>query len=380
MELSQSIWTNPSMYLAAERPEDPVVFFAPAILRETARRFLDGFPGMVTFAVKSNPDPVVIESLDAAGVQGYDVASVREIELIARHAPGAAMHYNNPVRSRSEIARAVSLGVRSFSVDSGTELEKLGELVPAGAEISVRFKLPVQGAAYDFGAKFGATVEDASVLLARARALGFVPSLTFHPGTQCTDPCAWDAYIRAAARIADEADVRVSRLNVGGGFPSHRLAGLAPRLEEIFALIDRVTGEAFGDARPDLVCEPGRGLVADAFSLAAQVRAVRDGRHVFLNDGVYGALSELPLIGPITRVEVHDGMGGRRTGEAVDRPVFGPTCDSVDRLPGPLPLPCDMEEGDWVVFHGLGAYSTATATGFNGFGALKVATVLGLAG
>jgi ornithine decarboxylase len=190
MELSHSIWTNPSMYLAVERPDDPVIFFAPAVLRETAQRFLDGFPGMVTFAVKSNPDPVVIESLHAAGVQGYDVASVREIELVARHAPGAAMHYNNPVRSRAEIARAVDLGVRSFSVDSASELEKLGELVPAGTEVSVRFKLPVKGAAYDFGAKFGATAEDAAVLLARAAALGFVASLTFHPGTQCCDPAA----------------------------------------------------------------------------------------------------------------------------------------------------------------------------------------------
>jgi ornithine decarboxylase len=333
---------------------------------------------MVTFAVKSNPDPVVIESLAAAGMRGYDVASVCEIELVRRHAPGAAMHYNNPVRSRAEIACAVALGVRSFSVDSASELEKLGELVPSGAEVSVRFKLPVKGAAYDFGAKFGATSEDAGVLLARAAALGFVASLTFHPGTQCTDPGAWDAYIRAAARIADEAGVQVARLNVGGGFPSHRICGEAPRLEEIFALIDRVTGEAFGDARPALVCEPGRGLVAEAFSLAAQVRAVRDGQHVFLNDGVYGGLSELPLIGRMDRVEVHDRTGARRKGEAVDRPVFGPTCDSVDRLPGPLPLPCDMEEGDWVVFHGLGAYSIATNTPFNGFGAMKIATVLGL--
>ena len=379
MELSQSIWVRPSEYLASQRPEDPVIFFAPMVLQATARRFLTGFPGLVTFAVKSNPDVAVIENLDAAGVRGYDVASVWEIELVARHAPGAAMHYNNPVRSRGEIARAVELGVRSFSVDSGSELEKLGELVPEGAEVSVRFKLPVKGAAYDFGAKFGATAEHAGLLLAQVQALGFVPSLTFHPGTQCTDPMAWDAYIRAAARIGAEAGVRVARLNVGGGFPSHRVRGEMPRLEDIFALIDRVTGEAFGDHRPELVCEPGRAMVADAFSLAAQVRGVRDGAHVFLNDGIYGGLAELPLIGLIDRVEVRGAEGAVRDGTAVERIVFGPTCDSLDRLPGMLPLPSDMEEGDWVVFHGLGAYSTATVTRFNGFGALRVATVLDLA-
>ncbi|MGR3755837.1 MAG: type III PLP-dependent enzyme, partial [Tranquillimonas sp.] len=215
MGLSKTIWANPSEFLAKEQPDHPVLFFSPAILQATARRFVDGFPGLVTYAVKSNPDEMVIVNLDAAGIRGYDVASIFEIELIRRAAPGAAMHYNNPVRSRDEIARAVELGVRSFSVDSHSELAKLAEIVPAGAEIAVRFKLPVKGAAYDFGAKFGATADQATALLARTAELGFVPSLTFHPGTQCTDPMAWDAYIRTAAQIAADAGVRLSRLNVG---------------------------------------------------------------------------------------------------------------------------------------------------------------------
>lgn len=378
MELSHAIWARPSEYLLVEKPDNPVMFFAPSVLHKTARRFLSGFPGLVTYAVKSNPDPVVVENLVAAGVRGFDVASVAEIELVARHAPGAAMHYNNPVRSRSEVARAVELGVRSYSVDSVSELSKLAGMVPSGAEISVRFKLPVNGAAYNFGAKFGATVELATDLLRRVSELGYVPSLTFHPGTQCTDPMAWDAYIRTAALIGRDAGVRVRRLNVGGGFPAHRLRGEMPQLENIFALIDRVTGEAFGEARPDLVCEPGRGMVAEAFSLAVRVRAIRDGAHVFINDGVYGGLAELPLIGIIDRVEVFGPNGRPRKGDRIPRTVFGPTCDSVDRLPGELPLPHDMAEDDWVVFYGLGAYSTATLTQFNGFGALKVATVLEL--
>lgn len=379
MGLSKTIWSKPTELLRVQQPDNPVLFFAPAVLQETARRFLLGFPGLVTYAVKSNPDEMVIQNLDAAGIRGYDVASIHEIELIRRLAPGSAMHYNNPVRSRAEIARAVQLGVRSYSVDSRSELAKLVEIVPAeGAEISVRFKLPVNGAAYNFGAKFGATAELAAELLREVACAGFTPSLTFHPGTQCTDPMAWDAYIRTAAEIAREAGVRIARLNVGGGFPAHRLSDLAPELEAIFALIERVTGEAFGADRPALVCEPGRGLVAEAFSLATRVRAVRDEAHVFLNDGVYGGLSELPLIGPIDRVEVVDLDTRPRAGVRVPRIVFGPTCDSVDRLPGELPLPADIEEGDYVIFHGLGAYSTATNTRFNGFGEMEIATTLSL--
>ncbi|TGD63584.1 type III PLP-dependent enzyme [Tabrizicola sp. WMC-M-20] len=379
MGLSKTIWTNPTEFLRVEQPENPVLFFAPTVVQAAARRFIDGFPGMVTYAVKSNPSDEMIENLSAAGVRGYDCASGFEIDLIRRLAPDAAIHYNNPVRARHEIAYAVTRGVKSYSVDSRSELDKLIEMVPAeGTEISVRFKLPVAGAAYNFGAKFGATAEVAVDLLKLVAEAGFIPSITFHPGTQCTDPAAWEAYILEAAEIARKAGVTIARLNVGGGFPNHRLHGVMPQLEETFALIDRVATEAFGTDRPLLICEPGRALCGDAFTLAARVKAVRDDSHIFLNDGVYGTLTELPLIGVIDRMEVLSGTGEKRVGEEVPRIIFGPTCDSVDRLPGDIPLPGDIAEGDFVIVHGMGAYSTVTNSRFNGFGDLSVATVLSL--
>ncbi|OYW56596.1 MAG: ornithine decarboxylase [Rhodobacterales bacterium 12-65-15] len=380
MGLSKTIWTNPTEYLRTQSPENPVLFFAPAVAQAAARRFIDGFPGMVTYAVKSNPGEAMVENLAAAGIRGYDCASPFEIALIRRLTPDAAIHYNNPVRSRAEIAFAVAEGVKSYSVDSASELAKLVDMVPVdGTEISVRFKLPVSGAAYNFGAKFGATSELAVDLLKTVADAGFIPSLTFHPGTQCTDPTAWEHYIREAALIADRAGVTIARLNVGGGFPSHRLTAIVPQLEATFALIDRVATEAFGTNRPLLVCEPGRALCGEAYSLAARVKAVRDGTHVFLNDGVYGALTELPMIGVIDRMQVLSSEGAVRKGQSQPRIVFGPTCDSVDRLPGELPLPADLAEGDFVIWHGMGSYSTVTNTRFNGFGDLQMATVLGLA-
>lgn len=379
MGLSKTIWASPSEFLRQSRPENPVLFFAPTVLQATARRFIDGFPGLVTYAVKSNPDEIVIQNLVAAGIQGFDVASPAEIEMIRRLAPEAALHYNNPVRARHEITFAVAQDVRSYSVDSKTELAKLIEIVPAdGREISVRYKLPVQGAAYNFGAKFGATVELAAELLKTVADAGFTPSLTFHPGTQCTDPMAWDSYLRAGAEICRLAGVKAHRLNVGGGFPNHRLHSEVPQLDAIFALIDRVATEAFGDDRPALVCEPGRGLVGDAFASAACVKAVRDGNHVFLNDGTYGNLLEMPMIGNVDRVSVVAPDGEHRTAAPVARTIFGPTCDSVDRLPGELPLPGDIAEGDYVMFYGMGAYTLATNTRFNGFGNVAIVTVLSL--
>ena len=182
MRAVTQIWKNPSDYLRANQPENPVLFFAPSVLYAQARLFVTGFPGLVTYAVKSNPQEMVIENLWMAGVTGFDVASPVEIRKVHAIAPTAKMHYNNPVRTPSEIAVAVACGVVSYSVDSATELDKLIAHVPAtDTEITVRFKLPVAGAAYNFGAKFGATVEFAAQLLARVRDAGFIPSLTFHP-------------------------------------------------------------------------------------------------------------------------------------------------------------------------------------------------------
>jgi ornithine decarboxylase len=379
MGLSKTIWTNPTEFLRNQQPENPVLFFSPSAVQSAARRFIDGFPGMVTYAVKSNPGEEVVENLAAAGVRGYDCASPFEIDLIRRLAPDAAIHYNNPVRSLAEIRHAVEKGVKSWSVDSKSELAKLIAHVPAqDCEIAVRFKLPVSGAAYNFGAKFGATVELATELLKTVAESGFIPSITFHPGTQCTDPAAWEAYIRTAAVIARDAGVTIARLNVGGGFPSHRLNGVMPQLEATFALIDKTATEAFGDNRPLLICEPGRALCGDAFTLAARIKSIRDDAHVFLNDGVYGSMVELPMIGMIDRIEVMDIDGHKRKGEIQPRIVFGPTCDSVDRLPGEVPLPSDIEEGDFVIVHGMGSYSVVTNSRFNGFGALELATVLSL--
>lgn len=377
MGMRQDIWATPIDYLTTHQPEEPVLFHAPAVLQATARRFLAGFDGLVTYAVKANPDPFVLENIIAAGVRGFDVASPQEMALVHDALPGATLHYHNPVRSEAEIRAALHHKVASYSVDSLSELEKLAIRLAPGTEVAVRFKLPVSGGLYDFGAKFGATEDGAVTLLQAVARAGLRPALTFHPGTQCTDPQAWVRYIVAAADIARRAGVPLARLNVGGGFPADRGAG-APDWEAIFAAIRGAADAAFGADAPMLVCEPGRALVAGGISLAARVKSIRDADHVFLNDGIYGGLAEAAQIGALGRVEVLAPDGHRRSGPPVSRTVFGPTCDSLDQLPGQPALPADMAEGDYVLFHGQGAYCGAIATRFNGYGALSRAMVLAL--
>ncbi|OIP84605.1 MAG: ornithine decarboxylase [Rhodobacterales bacterium CG2_30_65_12] len=368
------VWASPEEHLRAAQPQGPVFYFAPEVLARTARRFRAGFDGLVSYAVKANPERAVLENLVAAGITAFDVASPAEIALIREIAPQAALHYNNPVRARAEIAAGVEAGVASWSVDGFGELAKLIELVPTGEEVAVRLHLGLPGAAYDFGEKFGENPDDAVALLRAVKAAGFTPAITFHPGTQCTAPGAWARYIEASAEVARRAEVRLARLNVGGGFPADRGRGTPP-LEAIFAAIHAARDKAFGSEAPALVCEPGRAMVAEAFSLAVQVKAKRACGALFLTDGIYGALAESPLMGAVERVRVVSPDGLAREGAPVARVLYGPTCDSVDRLPDPVTLPGDIAEGDTIVFDGMGAYSTVTATRFNGYGAYEIVTV-----
>ncbi|MFO7759344.1 MAG: type III PLP-dependent enzyme [Roseovarius sp.] len=366
--------TDPRAHLLRHAPDAPVLYFSPARLQATAQEFVKGFPGLVTYAVKANPAEEVLANLVRAGLDAFDVASPEEMRAVRSVAPRAALHYNNPVRSPAEVAVAAEMGVQSFSVDCPSELDKLRDKVSQTSEVSVRLALPVAGAAYHFGDKFGVAPGPAAHLLRAVVACGFTPSITFHPGTQCTDPQAWASYIAAAADAARAAGVRLHRLNVGGGFAAHR-TGDVPDLAAIFARIGSEVAQQFGAEAPMLVCEPGRAMVAEAFSLAVRIKAVRDSGAIFVNDGVYGGLTEIRDIGAPDRITVIAPDGTPRRGDLRPRVVYGPTCDSIDRLPDPLPLPDDLEDGDHILIAGMGAYTRSLSTGFNGYGLRDVVTV-----
>ncbi len=374
MQHTQSFPATPFEHLAKHHPDAPVLYFAPSVLQDAARQFQRDFDGLVTYAVKANDRAEVLSNLVAAGITSFDVASPAEMIAARAACSHAVLHYNNPVRSRAEVAAGIAAGVASWSVDDAGELAKL-EDVPRSAEVAVRFALPVAGAAYDFGAKFGASPEQAVALLRAVAAMGFVPSLCFHPGTQCHDPQAWAKYVTEAARIAAVADVRLARLNIGGGFAADR-GFETPDHVAVFAAVAAAKRAAFGARGPELLCEPGRAMVAGSCVLATRIKGVRhDAGTVFLNDGIYGGLTDLRDMGLSRLVQVVAPGDTPRTGAAVPRVVFGPTCDSLDRLPDGLLLPADTDEGDYVLFGGMGAYSIAMSTAFNGYGVRDVQMV-----
>ena len=365
---------SPAAYLAKHSPDAPVLFLAPSVLQATARRFQADFDGLVTYAVKANDRPEVLSNLVAAGISTFDVASPAEMAAVRAVCPQAVLHYNNPVRSAAEVQDGIAAGVYSWSIDDMSELAKLRD-VPRDNEVAVRFALPVKGAAYDFGSKFGAAPEQAAELLRAVAEMGFTPSMCFHPGTQCNDPQAWVQYVHAAADILHAAGVSIKRMNIGGGFAVDRGFD-APDHRAVFAAVKAALAESFGTDAPSLLCEPGRAMVADAAVLATRIKGMRNaGRTVFLNDGIYGGLPDLRDMGLSGLVDVVGPEGALRQGAPTPRVVFGPTCDSLDRLPDGLPLPQDAQTGDYLLFGGMGAYSIAMSTAFNGYGLAGITLV-----
>jgi ornithine decarboxylase len=363
-------YRNTREVLEQLKPEDPVYLFNRDHLAQRATDFQTDFPGTVSYAVKANTRNRVLRTLIQYGICNFDVASVAEIRRLMALNPNLKIHFNNPIKSEGSIASAYhEYGVRSFALDDASELEKIIRACadPSQLMLSVRFKLARHQASYDFGSKFGATPRQATGLLKAIKKAGAQAALTFHPGSQCTDPNEYRRYIHAAGEISTTAKLRLAQLNVGGGFPEYYVNTSAePRLH-YFDAIRCAVGDAFKDDLPMIMCEPGRAMVASSISLLCRVIHVReDTRTAFINDGIYGGLQEQCLTD--LRLPVQLWRDEKRVrSELTAFTVFGPTCDPVDRLPRTLELPADLRTGDYLELGLVGAYGSATATMFNGF-------------
>jgi ornithine decarboxylase len=352
----------------ALRPDCPVFCIRPAVIAAAAASFRKHFPGKVLYAVKCNPHPLVLAALRRGGICHYDVASLPEIALVAARHRSSALYFMHPVKRRSSIKEAFGrFGVRHFAVDHADELDKVIEET-GGAGITVIVRIETARRAdtfYDFSDKFGAGLGEAAELLRRAAALGCRIGLGFHVGSQCLEPGAFGAALDRAGEVIARAGVRPVCIDVGGGFPASYPGIETPPLEHYVAAI-RAGLERIG-AGPDveLLAEPGRALVAAGCSLLTQVQ-LRKGDRLFLNDGVFGCLSE--QIDCDYRLPT---AAFRASGElsATLRPfrLFGPTCDAVDAIASPWELPEDIGAGDWLEIQAIGAYSIAVASSFNGF-------------
>jgi len=354
-----------------QSPDAPVALVRRGCVSIAAQWFQAHFKGQCFYAVKANPQPWVIQTLWESGLRQFDVASLAEIELVSGLYPQAKLAFMHPIKSPRAIQDAyVKHGVRTFSLDSHEELAKILKATDNAKDLNLIVRLAVEtnGAAMPLRHKFGIALPDAPALLVAARgATSALMGISFHVGSQCMRPQAYLVAMQQASRALVKAGVFADVVDIGGGFPSLYPGMTSPPLTDYMNAIHKGFEQMMVHETTELWAEPGRVLVAELTSVLAKVELRKD-THLYLNDGAYGMLfdaAHAKWLYP-TKTIKSGGWVDNRADTGFD--FYGPTCDSIDYMPGPFYLPDDIDTGDYIEIGGLGAYGSAMRTGFNGFG------------
>lgn len=365
-------------FLAARRPEGPCLVVDLDVVRENYVAFEKAMPdSKIYYAVKANPAPEILRLLASMG-SCFDTASVAEIEMaLEAGATADRISYGNPIKKERDIARAYQLGIRLYAVDCVAEVEKIARVAP-GSRVFCRVLADGAGAEWPLSRKFGCVPAMAVDVLRHAASLGLDAfGVSFHVGSQQTNLPAWDLALADARQVFDALaaeGITLRMVNMGGGFPTRYLKDVPTAQAYGQAIFDSLR-KHFGNAIPETIIEPGRGMVGNAGVIKSEVvliskKADNDNlRWVFLDIGKFSGLAETmdeairyPIVTP-------------RDGDAVAPCVLaGPTCDSADVMyeKTPYPLPLSLTIGDEVLIEGTGAYTTTySSVAFNGFEPLR---------
>lgn len=361
------------------RDNGPCLVVDLDVVRDNYFGFARALPDTrVFYAVKANPAPEVLSLLASLG-SCFDAASVVEIEqALAAGASADRISFGNTIKKERDVARAFELGIRLFAVDSEAEVEKIARVAP-GSKVFCRILCDGSGAEWPLSRKFGCAPEMATGVLEHAHRLGLnAYGISFHVGSQQTDPRKWDGALESAAAIfrdLAERGVNLQMVNLGGGFPTKYLKNV-PAVKSYGNAIFRALSKHFGNRIPETIIEPGRGMVGNAGMIEAEVVLISkksdsdtEMRWVYLDIGKFNGLAE--TMDEMIRYPIHTPDDGSPVAPCV---IAGPTCDSVDVLyeKQPYDLPVSLEIGAKVLIEGTGAYTTTySAVGFNGFPPLE---------
>src|SRR3974390_1061573 len=356
-------------FLRNRKDDGPCLVVDLDIVRDNYRNFANALPDTrVFYAVKANPSPQVLALLAGLG-SCFDTASVAEIEMVlAAGATPDRISYGNTIKKERDIARAFALGVRLFAVDCKAEVEKIARAAP-GARVFCRFLFDCAGAEWPRSRKFGCALPMAADVLEHAHRLGLeAHGVSFHVGSQQRRTQAWDQALKSAAtifRACADRGIQLAMVNLGGGFPTKYLKDV-PAVEAYGRSIFRALRKHFGNAIPETIIEPGRGMVGNAGIIEAEVvlvsrKSEADAvRWVYLDIGKSGGLAE--TMDESIRYPIRTPHDGDPLAPCV---LAGPTCDSADVLyeKKPYELPISLEIGDKVLIEGTGAYTTTYSAG-----------------
>ena len=350
------------------KPERPIYCIRKKSIQIASRTFQNKFPGTILYAVKTNPHPEVLKTIIQSGINNFDVASIKEIEDIRKISPKAKCFFMHTVKSRESIKEAYfKFGVKTFSLDTKDELIKIIESTDQAKdlELFVRVSVSNEHAEIDLSKKFGALTSEAVGLLRLTKQYAKKIGLSFHVGSQCMHPISYAKGITEIGNIIKRTKIIPHYINVGGGFPTIYPDLVPQSLDNYFEEIKKSLKNLKLDKLPEIICEPGRALVAESGSTIVRVN-LRKKQKLHINDGTYGTLFDagVPNIVYPSRL-IKNGKIISKKLTSFD--FYGPTCDSMDYMKGPFILPNNIKENDYIELGQLGAYGLTFRTKFNGF-------------
>ena len=350
------------------KPERPVYCIRKNSIHIASKTFQNKFPGKILYAVKTNPHPDVLKAIVESGIQNFDVASIKEIEDIRRISPDAKCSYMHTVKSRESIKEAYfKYNVKAYSLDTKDELIKIIESTnhAKDLELFVRVAVSNEHAEIDLSKKFGALTSEASGLLRLTKQYAKKIGLSFHVGSQCMHPISYAKGITKVGNIIKRTKILPDYINIGGGFPAIYPDLVPQSLDNYFEEIKKGLENLKLEKLPEIMCEPGRAIVAESGSTIVRVN-LRKKQKLYINDGTYGTLFDAGtpnIVFPARLI---------KSGKIISKKLtafnfYGPTCDSMDYMKGPFLLPNNIKENDYIELGQLGAYGLTFRTQFNGF-------------
>ena len=350
------------------RPKKPVYCIRKESIKLASKYFQKNFPGKILYALKTNPHPVVLKAILESGINSFDVASIKEIETIRKISQNADCSYMHTVKSRESIKDAYyKHNVKTFSLDTKDELIKILESTNHAKDLNlfVRVSVSNEHAEIDLSKKFGAISNEAVGLLRLTKQYAKKIGLSFHVGSQCMHPISYSKGIFEIGNIIKKTKIIPDVINVGGGFPTVYPDLVPQSLDNYFNEIKKSLENLKIEKLPEIICEPGRAIVAESGSTIVRVD-LRKKQKLYINDGTYGTLFDagVPNIVYPSKM-ITDGRVISKKLTSFD--FYGPTCDSMDYMKGPFILPNNIKENDYIELGQLGAYGLTFRTNFNGF-------------
>ena len=357
------------------RPDKPVYCIRKKSILSASKFFQKNFPGKILYAVKTNPHPEVIKTLLKSGINQFDVASVEEIKAVRKFDQVSKCSFMHTIKSREDISEAYfKYGVKTFALDTKDELIKIIESTSNAKdlELFVRVAVSNEHAEIDLSKKFGAINSEAAGLLRLVKQHSKKIGLSFHVGSQCMHPISYSKGISEIANIIKKTKIVPDYLNIGGGFPTIYPDLIPPSLESYFDEIKKGLENLKIEKLPEIICEPGRALVAESGSTIVRVN-LRKKQKLYINDGTYGTLFDAGtpnIVFPSKMIKDNSNKIISKKLTAFD--FYGPTCDSMDYMKGPFLLPNNIKENDYIELGQLGSYGLTFRTQFNGFYSDKI--------